>query len=120
MSIKSKVQVQTCVYWAPANADSAGLAFDNYGQPLYSDPVEKLCRWEDVAQIFVSPSGTEETSKSVVMVDDVAIGGLLLLGTLDDVTDLSDPRNNAGAWEIRQREKIYNLRGSVSYEWAYL
>jgi len=119
MSIKRHMH-QTAVYWAPANTESGGRSFDNYGSPLYASPVEKTCRWEDTVTIFVGITGTEESSKAVVMIDDVLVGGLLMLGTLSDVTDLADPRNNIGAWEIRQKEKIPNLRNTITYEWAYL
>lgn len=119
-SLKTKSMRQTAVYWPPASTESGGRAFDKYGQPLYATAMEKDCRWEDIAQIFVGLTGTEETSKSVVMIDDVLVGGLLMLGTLDDVTDLVDPRNNVGAWEIKQREKIPNMRASIFYTWAYL
>lgn len=119
MSLKRCMR-QSCVYWAPANTESGGIAHDNYGQVVYTDPVEKDCRWEDISEIFVNVSGMEERSRAVVMVDDVEIGGLLMLGTLDDITDLSIPKNNTGAWEIKQKEKIPNLKGTVFYEWAYL
>lgn len=120
MSIKSKVLKQTCVYWAPASTESGGRAYDRYGQPLYADPIEKVCRWEDTAQTYIGVDGTELVSRSVVMVDGTLVGGLLMLGTLDAVTDLTNPRNNTGAWEIRQKEKIPNIRATIFYEWAYL
>lgn len=120
MSLKSRTQKQTAVYWAPANTESGGRAYDNYGQILYAAPVEKNCRWEDVAELFVNITGTEERSRSIVMIDDVEVGGLLMLGTLDDITDSDNPRNNEGAWEIKQKERIPNLRGNVFYTWAYL
>jgi hypothetical protein len=119
-SLKNRYMKQTCVYWAPGNADSGGLAYNNYGQPVYSDPVEKNCRWEDIAVTFLSTKGTEETSKAVVFVDDIVVGGLLLLGDLSSSLDLVDPRNNEGAWEIRQVESIPNRLATITYTWAYL
>jgi hypothetical protein len=111
---------QVCVYWAPGNVDSGGLAYDNYGQPVYSSPVEKNCRWENVAVTYVGRQGTEEVSKAVVFIDDVVVGGLLLLGDLSSALDLTNPRNNADAWEIRQVEAIPDRRATVTYTWAYL
>jgi hypothetical protein len=120
MPIKTRYQKQLCVYWAPGNVDSGGVAYDNYGQPVYSDPVEKVCRWEDVAVTFVGMKGTEEVSKSVVFVDDVVVGGLLLLGDLSSALNLTSPRDNEGAWEIRQIESVPDRRANVTYTWAIL
>lgn len=106
---------QTCVYWAPIGTDS-------YGQRSFADPVEKSCRWEDVAKQFINKTGTGtmEVSRSYVMVDDVTVGGLLMLGTLGDVVDEDTPRNNEEAHEIRQVESVPNIKNTVTYVWAYL
>lgn len=120
MSLKTRTQKQTCVYWAPGNTESGGKAFDENGVPQYASPVEKICRWDETSEIFVSTNGVEEVSKAIVFVDDIAVGGVLMLGTLDDVTDEDVPQNNEGAWEIRKRERVPNVRGTIFYEWAYL
>ena len=120
MSLKSKICRQTCVYWAPGNTESGGKAVDKYGKTVFTSPVEKDCRWEDTAEIFIGTNGVQETSKSVVMVDGVVTGGFLMLGTLTDVTDSTNPRNNTGAWVIKQVESIPNFKATVFYDWAYL
>ena len=121
MSIsKARYMKQTCVYWAPGNAESGGLAHNMYGQPVYADGVELDCRWEDTAEIFVSAKGVEECSRAVVFVDGTVVGGLLMLGDLSSALDTADPRKNDGAWEIRQIESIPNRRVTVTYHWAYL
>jgi len=121
MSIsKARYMKQTCVYWAPGNADSGGLAHNMYGQPVYADGVELDCRWENVAVQFVTVKGVEESSRAVVFVDGTVVGGLLMLGDLDSTLDVADPRKNDGAWEIKQIESIPNRRNTVTYNWAYL
>ncbi len=117
---KTKYQKQVCVYWAPGHTESAARSWDVYGQPIYADPVEKYCRWDDIAEIFVRADGTQETSKAIVFVDDVLQGGLLLLGELTSALNLVDPRSNEGAWEIKKVETIPNRTASVNYTWAYL
>ncbi len=119
-SLKSTVQTQTCVYWAPLGVESGTQAFDRYGQLQFADPIEKDCRWEDTAETFTNEKGVQESSNALVMVDDVLVGGLLMLGELTDIVDSANPRNNAGVWEIRKKERIPDFRGTIMYEWAYL
>lgn len=121
MSInKNRYMKQTCVYWAPRSTESGEQAVDMYGQPIYTDPVEKKCRWEDTAVIFVNMKGVEETSKAMVFIDDVQIGGLLMLTDLSSALELVNPRQNDQAWEIRQLETVPNRTATINYTWAYL
>jgi len=113
MSIISRMLKQTAVYWAPAENDTGGVAVDDYGQPLYADPAELSCRWEDANEEFLSPDGQRRLSRAVVYVEsDVRVGGLLMLGELADVTDSDNPRNNMDAHEIRAFFKAPNLRAT--------
>jgi len=97
----------TCVYWPPGSeASGQGRDFDDYGQPIYGDPEELNCRWDDVNVEFVNPKGTMMTSRAIVMVEsDVAVGGVLFNGTLAQATDLDRPKNNENAWEIKRFDK---------------
>ncbi|MFA7218027.1 MAG: hypothetical protein WC057_05450 [Dehalococcoidales bacterium] len=113
-NLKNRYMKQTAVYWAPEDT------YDDYGQPVYADPVEKSCRWEDVAESFVGAKGALETSKSVVFIDGVVVGGLLMLGELSSSVNLVSLRENEAVWEIRQVESIPNRNASVTYMWAYL
>jgi len=121
MSIITRMLKMTCVYWPPGGEDSGGHDFDDYGKPLYADSVELKCRWEDKAIEFISSTGTAEVSKSVVFVEsDVRPGGVLFLGSLTDLTDEDVPKNNDGAWEIKQFNKVPNLRVTEYVRTAYL
>ena len=116
MSIIARMRKQTCVYWPPA-----AEPFDDYGQPQYGDAVEMECRWEDKAEEFIGPAGTTETSKSKVFVEsDVEPGGVLLLGEIESGTDLTVPKNNEGAWEIKAFNKTPNLKATEFLRTAYL
>ena len=111
----------TCVYWPPGGEDSGGFDFDDYGKPLYATPVQIKCRWEDKAEEFLNSDGTREISNSVVYVDrDVRVGGVLLLDSLANVSDLTVPKNNDGAWEIKRFDKLPNLRNTEFLRTAYL
>ena len=94
MRIITKMLKGTCVYWALQSNESGGLAYDDYGQPIYTDPVELRCRWVDKNEEFIDPEGTRHVSKAVVYVEsDVDIGGMLFNGVLTDVVNLNDPRS---------------------------
>jgi len=119
--VQKMLNYDTCVYWALASNESGGIAYDDYGQPLYTDPVELKCRWDGVAKEFVDAKGTTLVSRAVVYVEsDVDVGGLLFHGTLDELDSGLDPRTQDGAWEIKRFDKIPHLK----YKWflrvAYL
>lgn len=121
MSIITRMLKQTCVYWPPAETDSGGDGVDNYGQPVVTTPVELSCRWEDIAEEFIGVNGTKEISKSVVYVgQDVVIGAILMLGTLADITDSVNIKENDGAWEIKGFSKLPNFRATEFLRTAYL
>lgn len=116
MSIITRMRKQICVYWPPADSP-----FDDYGQPQYGDAVEMTCRWEDKAEEFIGPTGSMEISRSKVFVEsDVEPGGVLLLGDLESGTNLTVPKNNEGAWEIRAFDKIPNLKATEFLRRAFL
>lgn len=119
MSLKTRIQKQTCVYWAPAGSVSGGEDQDQYGSPQFTDPVELSCRWDDVAQKFTSPGGEELISRAKVLVDGVEVGGVLMLGTLDDVID-DDPLRNDGAYQIKRYDSTPDFKNRVTYYMAYL
>ena len=121
MSIITRMLKMTCVYWPPGGDDSGGFDFDDYGKPLYADAYELKCRWEDKAIEFISSTGTNEVSRSIVFVEsDVRSGGVLFLGELTDLDSLIVPKDNDGAWEVRRFDKIPNLRVTEYVRKAYL
>lgn len=112
---------QTAVYWALGSADSGGKDFDEFGQPIYTDPVEIKCRWEDVNEEYIDAKGTKRLTKSKVYVDrDVDVGGVLMLGLLTDVDPAKRPDENVGADEIRRFDNMPTLRAKEFLKTAYL
>lgn len=110
MSLIEDMRVQKAVYWPLGSADSGGSDYDNYGQPNYATPVEIDCRWHDKNEEFVDAQGMRVVSHSLVFVDrDVVLDGVLWLGELTDVSDLSNPLKNDGAWPIRRVDKIPDM-----------
>ena len=80
-----------------------------------------LVRWDDKVEEFLDFEGERKLSNAVVYVgQDMSLGGILMLGTLADITDSVNIKENAGAWEIRRFDKIPNLKASEFLRIAYL
>lgn len=114
MSVITKVLKQTCVYWEPN-------AVDDFGGASYLSPIELSCRWDDLIQEIIGQTEDKVISKASVMVSqDVKVGGVLFLGTLDDVTDFIDPKQNENTGEIISFARIPNFKATEFVRTAYL
>jgi len=113
MSFITRMLKQTCVYWPLGSEESGGVDVDNYGQLIYASPVELKCRWDDEVMEVLDAQGTIFISHAKLYIDrDVSIGGVLMLGTLDDVEYIDDPKANEGAYEIKAFLKNPNLKAT--------
>lgn len=114
MSLITRVRKQYAVYWPKTGINDRGKA-------TYGTAVEIRCRWDDVNEAFLSPTGREEVSNSKVMVDRVVVlGGMLRYGRLADVTNLTEPAKNSGTYEIRQVQNTPNLKATETLRIAIL
>ena len=114
MGLIKRMRRQVAVYWAKSGTD-------DYGQPIKVTPVEIKCRWEDIVEEFIDPDDNPQMSKSVVYVDrTVDIGGVLMLGTLTSGVDQANPKENDGAWEIKQFNSLPDLKAKEFLLTAYL
>jgi len=107
MGLATRFLKQKAVYWPPTLKTEFGQN-DNVQYP-----VEIKCRWDDVAKQYIKPDNEEAVSRSRVMVDrEVAVGGILYLGTLDSVLHVNDPLENEGAYPIMQTQTTPMPRGT--------
>ena len=114
MRLLTRMLKQKMVYWAPSATPDA------YGRPQYEDGVEMSCRWEVKAQEFINPQGDKKISSVVIYSqEDLETGGLVLLGTLDDVDYDGDARAQ-GAVEIQQVGRVPNLRAKQFLKQAFI
>jgi hypothetical protein len=114
MSLIKKMRRQIAVWWA-----STGV--DRHGDESYAVPVEIKCRWEDSSEEFLDAEGQRQMSNAIVYVDrDTPNGGVLMLGTLDDITDPINVKENTGAWEIRKFDNLPNIRATEFLKTAIL
>jgi len=110
MSIIENARQQTAVWWSRQKQRN-----DDFGKPVVCDPIEVDCRWDDKIEQFIDAAGSPQMSKAMLMVDadiDFRIGDVLKLGTLKDLTDTVDPKNNENAWEIKAFADTPNLRNT--------
>ena len=107
MSILTGKLNDTLVYWPPA-------ARDKFAKPGYGTPAEILGRWEDNLELAVTSTGEEFTSHAQVFLDqDLELEGYLFLGDLQDLStdELSDPRREDRAYEIKKTERVESVGG---------
>lgn len=99
---------QKAVYWPPGPHDNSG------GIALYEPPVELDCRWEDIAEQFINKNGETVVSKSKIFFQDkVEQDGVVKLGGFSTVTNLTDPFDNEGAWEIQSVSSLPDEEGEI-------
>lgn len=111
------VMTATAVYWPPESDGS----YDQQGRPEIGEPCEISCRYEEKVQEIIDDAGTTVISKGELMVDrDIKAGGIIMLGTFADVTDINVPKNNEGAWEILVFTKIPDFIGEEYLRMAFL
>lgn len=114
MGIIKTMRRQQAVFWP-------FVSTNQFGKKVVGDPVQIKCRWEDVTEEFLDSNGEVQMSNAVVYVDrDTPIGGILMLGTLADITDETDIKENNGAWEIRRFDNLPNFRATEFLKTAYL
>jgi len=112
---------QTAVYWPPGSEETGGRDFDDYGKPMYSTPVEISCRWDDKTEEMVMADGTRDLSRAEIIVDRVVkVRGVLLLDSLENVSDLNNPKNNDGAYEIRRVDQNPDVKATKTLIRAFL
>ena len=110
MSIIDKVQRQDAVYWAP-------LAAGPSGQPTYAAPVGIRCRWETKqTEIIKADGSTGMANHALITSQLLALGGLVLLGTVPGLTRPRDPVG-MGALVVQQVAATPNIKQTkVLYE----
>jgi hypothetical protein len=114
-SFIKKVCKQDAVYWGtPVD--------DGYGTKTYATPVEIKVRWEDRLKTISDRDGREIVADITVLVtQDLDLGGYLYLGSLDDLDSDPVPADVEGAFEILSFEKIPMIFSTTEFvRFAYL
>jgi len=121
MSIINRMQKQSAVYWPLAGSDSGSLDYDDFGLPVVTTPEEIDCRWEARSEEYLDSNGTTRLSNAVVYVEkDVDVGGILMLGIEDDITDPVNIKENEGAYEIKRFDKLPTFKATEFLRTVYI
>lgn len=113
--VMRKAAKQTAVYWEKTGSDDKG-------RPVYTDPVEIACRWEDRETEKVSVGSRLVTARSYIMtVTPIKEGSLLMLGTIATWKAMPTypnlPTYNQGSREVLRVDETPDLKAiSTLYE----
>lgn len=115
MELLRRMLRQKAVYWPMASG------YDNYGNPINSNPVQISCRWVDREDQFLDKEGRLQISRAMVYVSQpVVLGGVLWLGLLANINISGKWTDNVNAWEIRKINNDPKFRNQASLLWVYL
>lgn len=101
------ILVMDCVYWTFTGDD-------DFGNPVYGEPEQIKCRWEDTQQQYVSRTGEVTVSSALVYVDrDMKLDDVLWNGNFATIVDMEKPFRNPGAKQVQEWMKLPNLDGDL-------
>lgn len=111
----SRSMKQVATYWPPGTSDG-------FGEKDFAGvvPVRVMCRFQPSEEVMIDANGDQITASHVVFSDTpMEIGGFILEGeTWTEETD--DPRQIAGAREVRRVQRYPSLRYNFVLHAAYV
>lgn len=92
--------LESATYWTQG-------ALDEFGNPTWNGPNVTKCRWEVVAELFITQDGRQESSQSRVYLDPMlSVGDKIYRGK----SGASDPPNDALI--VKQVQEVRNVKGT--------
>lgn len=115
MSLISRMRRQRAVWWK-------AVGLDEFGQPVFDEPVEIACRWESKAMTFIDTEGKEAVSDALVYVDrNMSVkGDRLWRGKLKELEGETDPHKVQDTFPVRHFGTLPNIRATENLLTAYL
>lgn len=90
----NRVQKQRLVYWAPKQSNS-------HGEKQWEAPVELKCRWDGKNTQVIGADATMVLSRNALITEVLLdVGGIVVLGELDNISYWAEAPQNPGAYEI--------------------
>lgn len=115
LRVIDKVRTKYAVHWSRSDKT------DRYGQHTYSAPTETMVKWTHGTFEVQSESGTTITVGIKVLIGvQMKVGDYLMLGRLTDVVDQTIPKNNPGAYLVKQYTEQTTHSGTQEVRHAYL
>ena len=97
-------------YWSP------GL-MDVFGELDFATPMELAGRWQATNELFTDINNREQISNAIVYLNmEVEVGGWLFLG----FDPSNDPKEVAGAYEVKKVDATHRLKSSDMLYKVYL
>jgi len=94
MSLISRVQKETLVYWPLTE-------FERTGEPIWGAPEEMTCRWDSCSRQVIAANDSAIFPKHEIITEKLlVVGGLVRRGTLADTAYWENPKDNQDAFEI--------------------
>lgn len=92
---------QTVTHWAITGDGS-------FSGPTFAPPATMRARWEHRNELFRTPAGDEEVSRTIAYLEsDVDVGDYVIEG---DYSDVVDPTTLTQAFRVKQFAKSSDLR----------
>ena len=116
LSFIKRVCVQPAIYWGnPVD--------DGMGTKTYDEPIEIKCRWEYKTKVIQNYLGEEVISTGQILTpEELSEKGFLYLGSLTDFdafTDILNPLNVNGSYEIIAKDKIPLIFSTTKFVKTY-
>jgi hypothetical protein len=106
--------IHDVVYWSRTGTDSTG-------RPVYADPIQLKCRWDDVTSQQTNAAGDLYQSRaSVIVPQDMKLSDRLKKGLLASLLPGTRPEQQPGSYEIQSWESSDSPDGEDFIKVAYL
>lgn len=94
------------------------LGLDAFGKPSFAPPIQRRCRWQQGAEIFLDTQGEQQVASAVVYInsEEVKAGDYLVLGT----TSETNPIVIRNSWPVRRIQRSPRLKGQGFFTKAML
>jgi len=94
---------------------------DGFGRHTFGTPTNNKVRWQDTQELFIDDTGSEVLSVAVVFLTcDIDLGAYLWKGTTSSSAYVADPQQLSGAYPVRRKERIWNIKGTQYITKVYL
>lgn len=104
MSIIKKAQKQKLVYWELIDSNENG-------ELIWAPPVEYKCRWDTTIKQMQTGESTVVISEHRLITEvELKVGGMVYRGTLSEIANLSEPKNNSDVYEIQMVSRTPDIK----------
>jgi hypothetical protein len=115
MSFETRIRKQNAVYFRRTGS------LDSFGNDTFEEGIAVKVRWNNTKNTVRTDKGeTVETNHKVFVGQEMFEGDWLCLGSVSDMTSLTNPSENAGAKPIRKLTSSPDLKVRFYIRKAFL